>query len=240
MRAACKLRRVRHITLLNVHAHYFIPFNTSNDYKYTFDFTWMRDRRYLQGWANQCSMLQKGPHMHENVPLFIVMRNIFVWNYKYAHEFYTGFTNLIGTRMSFLFSFHAEQTFRVFFFSLASYASEAEATSSDTCLRNPSMQTKLHSFSFWFVGCFWQRLASLVLCIVPETHLHNFVIRGFEDIWQYKSPIVAPCIISSFSHYELRPQKCDCEALRRRSYKHLPEARYERYFKEFWLVGSTI
>jgi hypothetical protein len=41
-------------------------------------------------------------------------------------------------------------------------------------------------------------------------------------------PTVAPCKMSSFLHDELRSQnKRDWEALRQRSKKHLPEARYE-------------
>ena len=85
-RITCKLWRERYITHLNVHTlfhslHYISNVTSISSASHD----WGLEGNF-EGWANSCSELSRVEFMHRAVPLFIVERFSFVWNYKYVHK----------------------------------------------------------------------------------------------------------------------------------------------------------
>lgn len=151
-------------------------YNVITKYKYIFSFA-NGNSKVSQGifkdGANQHFRTPKVTPMHDSVPLFIVVGYIFVWNYNHTHISYTHALQ-ISQGKRYLFPFLPRWTSFLIILLLSWFIYWCLWIQSRLLRLTPSPQlyaSKAPQLRPCFLSCFWRRIASLLLYIVPETHI---------------------------------------------------------------------
>jgi hypothetical protein len=179
--------------------YHFIPCNISNDYNHTFGFTRIKAQRYLRRlsklvpWALErwiyawrYSFIYRW-EIQLHIKLQVCPQSLHAWFTSITRAIlsfllFSCWTSIMNPPLLLRFVHQSLQRRGCLLrYTPSQHLGMTKAPSVHT-FATPRHDQSSTTSAFWFTCCFWWRLASSILCIVPETHLLNLVIKGFEDL----------------------------------------------------------